>query len=128
MNVFYDKELEWKQGDPNQFTGCVQLKQFLATDEGQSVKVYRVKFEPEARTHWHAHSGVQLLFVVEGHCRVQKWAEDVQEIGPGDTVCISADEKHWHGAVPGSSMTHIAVTINAETTWMEEVSDQGYSK
>ncbi len=83
-------------------------------------------FEPGARTDWHAHSGPQLLYVVEGRCRVQAWGEAMQEVGPGDTVYIAPDEKHWHGAAPATGTVHIAVNIDARTTWLERVSEEQY--
>lgn len=127
MKVHYDADIEWEQADPAHFSGNGQVKRISTMDEAPSIKAYRVEFEPEARTNWHSHTGVQLLYIVEGRCRVQKWGEDVKEAGPGDIVDILPGEKHWHGATPGSKMTHIAVNINAKTTWMEPVSAQEYA-
>jgi quercetin dioxygenase-like cupin family protein len=39
--------------------------------------------------------------------------------------------KHWHGATPGTSMSHIALTVTVDgknVQWMEKVSDQQYRK
>ena len=127
MKVSHDADVEWEPFDPAHFTGNGRVKRVSATNQDPSVKVYRVEFEPEARTHWHSHSGVQLLYIVEGPCRVQKWGEDVKEAGPGDIVNIPPGEKHWHGAGSGSRMTHIAVNINATTTWMERVTKEQFS-
>ena len=52
---------------------------------------------------------------------VQKEGEDVLEIGPGDAVHIAAGEKHWHGACPDESMSHLAVNIGGSAEWMEKV-------
>ena len=43
---------------------------------------------------------------------------------------IPAGQKHWHGASPRASMTHIAITEPREGTnvqWMEKVTDEQYS-
>jgi 4-carboxymuconolactone decarboxylase len=40
---------------------------------------------------------------------------------------VAPGERHWHGAVPGSEGTHIAVNVNATTTWGEPVSDEEYA-
>jgi len=40
---------------------------------------------------------------------VQRRGGPVEDIRPGDAVWIAADEKHWHGAAPNTSMTHIAI-------------------
>ena len=42
----------------------------------------------------------------------------------------SPGQKHWHGASPDSSMTHIAIQEHVDGTrvrWMEKVSDEQYS-
>ena len=41
------------------------------------------------------------------------WAQreggPVEEIRPGDVVWFPPNEKHWHGAMPTTAMTHIAI-------------------
>lgn len=51
--------------------------------EQPTVNMYRVAFQPSARTAWHAHSGLQLLLVIEGRCRVQQEGESIQEVATG---------------------------------------------
>jgi 4-carboxymuconolactone decarboxylase len=61
---------------------------------------------------------------------VQRWGDPVDEIRQGDVVWIPPGQKHWHGAAPNSSMTHIAISeqLDGETVdWMEKVSDVQYS-
>ncbi len=126
MQTFHDAGLEWEPADPDHFTGVARVKRVAVLPGGAELKIYRVAFEPGARTDWHAHSGPQLLYVVEGRCRVQTSGEAVKEVGPGDTVYIAPDEKHWHGAAPATGTVHIAVNIDAQTTWMECVSEEQY--
>jgi quercetin dioxygenase-like cupin family protein len=60
---------------------------------------------------------------------VQRWGGPVEEIRPGDVVWISPGEKHWHGATPTTTMTHIAVqeALNGNPVeWMEQISDEQY--
>jgi 4-carboxymuconolactone decarboxylase len=88
-----------------------------------------VKFDPGARTAWHTHPLGQTLIVTAGTGRVQRWGDPVDEIRQGDVVWIPPGQKHWHGAAPNSSMTHIAVTeqLDGKTVeWMEKVSDAQY--
>ncbi len=89
-----------------------------------------VTFEPGARTTWHAHPGGQTLIVTAGTGRVQRWGDAVQEIRAGDVVRIPPGEKHWHGASPQTSMTHIAITEprgGTSVLWMEPVTEQQYN-
>ncbi|MFQ5569445.1 MAG: cupin domain-containing protein [Rhodothermales bacterium] len=124
MKTFHDEAIAWEPADPSHFTGQAWVKRVAAVDDDGGVKIYRVKFEPGARTHWHTHSGMQVLWVIVGRCRVRKWGEAVQEVSPGDAVYIAPGEKHWHGAAPDSIMAHVAINVNARTTWMEAVSDE----
>ena len=112
--------------DPANFTGDATLTRLDGVCENPTVNVYRVAFEPGARTAWHSHTGTQLLLIIEGRCRLQKDGEPVQEVDAGGAVCISPGEKHWHGATAGAAMTHLALNIDAATTWLEKVSDQQY--
>jgi quercetin dioxygenase-like cupin family protein len=47
-------------------------------------------------------------------------------VGAGDAVVIGPGEKHWHGAAPGRTGTHLAVNVNFTTEWLEPVSDAQY--
>jgi quercetin dioxygenase-like cupin family protein len=78
-----------------------------------------VRFEPGAHTHWHTHSGGQLLQIIEGRARVQAWGEPMQSLSTGDTAIAPPGEKHWHGAGAEGPMTQLAVT-SGEVTWLEE--------
>jgi 4-carboxymuconolactone decarboxylase len=49
----------------------------------------------------------QVLIVTAGVGRVQRWGGPIDEIRPGDVVRIPPGQKHWHGASPGTAMTHI---------------------
>jgi quercetin dioxygenase-like cupin family protein len=69
------------------------------------------------------------LIVTAGAGRVQHWGGPVQDIKPGDTVWIPPHTKHWHGAAPTTSMSHIAIAESLDgkvVDWMEKVSDQQY--
>ena len=91
------------------------------------VNMYRVTFEPSARTAWHTHSGVQLLLVIGGRCRVQKAGEPAHDVAAGGAIRIEPGERHWHGATPDGPMTHLALNIETTTEWFEKVSDGEYA-
>jgi 4-carboxymuconolactone decarboxylase len=120
-------------GPTENFVGHVEVERLYtppvaAADERTSVG--SVTFAAGARTAWHTHPRGQTLIVTSGVGRVQRWDGQVQEIRPGDVVRIPAGVKHWHGAAPDSTMTHIAVTEvhdGSTVTWLEQVSDAQYS-
>jgi quercetin dioxygenase-like cupin family protein len=71
------------------------------------------------------------LIVTAGVGRVQRWGGKVEEIRPGDVVWTPPGVKHWHGAAPATSVTHIAIqdAVNGKNVeWMEKVSDEQYGK
>ena len=127
MEIIRNDEIAWELSDPARFSGKGRIKRLPGRDGDPAIRAYRVEFEPTVRTNWHTHSGVQILLIVEGKCRVQKQGEAIQEVGVGDMVYIAPGEKHWHGASPDTRMTHIALNLNAETTWLEPVSDEQYA-
>ena len=100
------------------FTGKVATEVIHETPEAHKVRILSVTFDPGVTTYWHAHRGGQVLHITQGNGRVRTWGEPVRKVVTGDTVVAAPGEKHWHGANPGDSMTHIAVSIGA-VDWME---------
>lgn len=117
-------------GSPNFFTGTVKVEQLFPADAPSRVSGGTVTFAPGARTHWHTHPFGQVLLITAGTGRVQMEGGPVQEVHAGDVVRIPAHIKHWHGAAPDSSMTHIAIQDNLDgnaVDWLEPVTDQQYN-
>jgi quercetin dioxygenase-like cupin family protein len=127
MKVFRGGGISAQPADPKSFVGSARTKRLAEAQEGTPVVVYRVEFEPGSRTNWHTHSGAQWLLIVEGRVRVQEWGHSPQEVEAGDAVMIAPHEKHWHGAAPGARGVHLAVNVQAQTQWLEPVSDDQYN-
>ena len=112
------------------FTGVARVDPlFPVTPEIPASAAY-VTFAPGARSAWHTHPRGQRLIVTSGLGLTQQWGGPIQEIRPGDVVCCPPDVKHWHGASPTTSMTHIAVTGSLDgksVVWMEKVTDEQYN-
>ncbi len=112
------------------FTGSAQVEMLFEAIDPSHASGGSVTFEPGARTAWHSHPRGQILIITAGTGRVQRWGDPVEEVRPGDVVRIPAGAKHWHGASPRSSMTHLAISEHREGTtvqWMEQVSDEQYN-
>ncbi len=130
MRVVSAESMANRRGPAEWFTGTAWMD---ASPAGSSpdAGVFRVLFEPAARTNWHAHPEGQILYVVTGEGRAQKDGESVVEIRAGDVVYFAPNEKHWHGAGPDTFMVHVAVNPAAAsdggTDWMEPVTDEEYS-
>lgn len=118
------------KGSADYFTGAVRIDPLFSPPEPARVALAHVTFEPGARTAWHTHPLGQTLVVTAGCGLAQREGGPVEEIRPGDVVWFAPDEKHWHGAGPGSAMSHIAVQEKlggSTVTWLEQVSDADYS-
>lgn len=117
------------RGPADWFTGGVRIDPLFAVEAPARTAGNTVTFEPGARTAWHSHPLGQVLIVVAGLGRVQKWGGPIEEIRPGDVVSFEPGEKHWHGASPKAAMTHIAIQEELDgrsADWMEHVSDEQY--
>ena len=115
---------------PENFTGNVRVEMLFEALDPSHASGGSVTFEPGARTAWHSHPRGQILIVTAGTGRVQRWGGPIEEIRAGDVVRIPAGQKHWHGASPQASMTHIAMSEHRDGTaveWMEKVSDEQYN-
>jgi quercetin dioxygenase-like cupin family protein len=116
-------------GPSDWFTGTVRIDQPFAASEPARVVGAIVTFEPGARTAWHTHPLGQTLIVTAGLGWAQREGGPIEHLHPGDIVWFSPNEKHWHGATPTTSMTHIAIQENLDgkvVDWMEHVTDAQY--
>jgi len=121
--------METRRGPEDWFTGDVWLETASVPKPGAGL--FRVLFEPGARTNWHTHPEGQFLFVVTGAGRAGTEDGPVEEIEAGDVVFFTPGERHWHGAGPDTFMVHIAITpaisTDGGTDWLEPVTDEEYS-
>ena len=118
------------RGSASWFTGTAWQDLAVEASEPARIRTVMVRFEPGARTHWHTHPLGQTLLVTAGSGRAQSWGGPLREIKAGDVVWIPPGEKHWHGAGPTTSLTHIAIqeALNGSPVeWLEPVSDAQYA-
>ncbi len=101
------------------FTGPV-TSQRVITDKDSQFNIAYIHFPEGVRTKFHTHSHDQVLIVTEGRGMVA--SEDREEaLAVGDVALIPAGEKHRHGAVAGSGMTHVSILpANTKTEQLEE--------
>jgi len=135
----FDKMNVFGLGNPNEayakyFIGNSFLNP-LAKVEEIGLSLANVTFEPGCRNNWHIHKstkgGGQILICVSGLGWYQEEGKDAVSLKPGSVIVIPANVKHWHGAKKDSWFSHIAVEVpgeNNENIWLEEVSEEHYSK
>jgi 4-carboxymuconolactone decarboxylase len=116
-------------GSADTFTGIVRFSSpFQALPPGKAGGA-TVTFEASARTAWHSHPLGQTLIVTAGLGLVQQQGQPAYAIRPGDVVAISPNVRHWHGAGPNGSMTHVAIAEREDcisVIWQNKVTDQDY--
>ena len=115
------------------FTGKSYLNPL--TNPNKTVFLANVTFEPGCRNNWHIHhatkGGGQILICTSGEGWYQEFGKEKVSLKPGDVITIPANIKHWHGAKKDSWFSHIAVEVPGENTsneWLEEVTDEEYSR
>ncbi|MEW6636376.1 MAG: cupin domain-containing protein [Actinomycetota bacterium] len=128
MEIVTQRDGETRHGPRDWFTGVVWIHQ--ASGEGGGL--FRVLFEPGARTHWHTHPEGQYLHIIAGRGRVGTEDGTVREVTTGDLVYFAPGERHWHGAAPDAFMVHVAITpaIKTEggTEWLAPVTEEEYGE
>jgi quercetin dioxygenase-like cupin family protein len=113
------QDAEVQAYDPAIFTGEVERRSLPSPDGGAGGLGFSwVRFVDGARTNWHSHDGGQILHVLEGQGRVTTEGLGTLTLESGDVVRTPPGVRHWHGALPGHTMTHLAVS--AGTTRFEE--------
>ena len=131
MKILSSKDHASRRGPSDWFTGSVWIDEIAVGVEPSRLGIFRVSFEPGARTAWHTHPLGQTLHVLTGSGLVQLEGQPVQEIHPGDTVVIAPNERHWHSASPANTMVHLAIqemdAQGVNVVWMEPVTDEEYN-
>src|SRR4030088_2872454 len=116
-------------GAPERFTGSVRVQSLFDANKPARSTGGLVTFQPGARSAWHTHPLGQTLIVTDGVGWIQQSGGPVQVIRKGDVVWIPAGVKHWHGATPTTTMTHIAFQEQLDgraVDWLEKVTDEQY--
>lgn len=129
MSISRAAERQAAPGPAEYFTGSAIITPLFEASDASSVGAALVRFEPGARTAWHAHPLGQRLVVTEGIGWTRTENGDVQVIRAGDVVWCPPGVRHWHGATPDTAMAHIAIQESqngSPVTWMEHVTDEQY--
>jgi quercetin dioxygenase-like cupin family protein len=119
------------QGSSEIFTGNVTILPLFDPKHPEApFGASYVTFEPGARSFWHTHPVGQHLIVTDGMGRTGTADGKVEELTVGDVLWCPPGVKHWHGASPTTSMTHIALPgalpDGKNVEWIEEVTDEQY--
>jgi len=95
--------------------------------DSTGLNIVRRRFEPGARTSWHAHGADFFLLVEDGRARVQTQGRPMRELKKGETDFTPAGTMHWHGAAPNEPFTQFGVAYGTGIKYGEKVTDEEYS-
>ena len=129
MQIWQSGSRPSRQGPADWFTGRVRIDPLSDAQAPARASCANVTFEPGARTAWHTHPLGQTLIITAGIGYVQTWDGPLREVRPGDVIWFAPGEKHWHGAMPATGLTHIAIheALDGKTVdWLEHVTDEQY--
>ena len=101
--------------DEKMFVGRVMGQNLVADGDAPSQRVTAISFLDGARNRWHWHSTEQVLIVTNGEGIIADGAGE-HPIKAGDVILVQPNERHWHGAVPGRDMTHLAILLPGTMT------------
>lgn len=93
--------------------------------DGAEVRGLTMFFAPGSRTHWHTHSGGQVLYTVAGECVIRERDGSTARLGPGDICWCEPGVEHWHGASADSQLMQVVVHFG-EVVWGASVTDDEY--
>ena len=109
MQIARAAEQTTVMGAADSVTGAVHIVGQFAREAPSRVTGGIVTFEPGAHSSWHTHPLGQTLIITDGIGYVQEWGRPIRRVSKGDIVWTPPGVKHWHGATPTSSMTHVAI-------------------
>ncbi len=120
------------------FVGDAWLSDISVKLNIKGEKAYLANFNNGARTKVHYHQGGQILVVTKGtgmlviykKANIKKDKVKIKKLSQssltvGDVVFIPKNTFHWHGAIKGKHLSHIALNIftekakEAQTIWYE---------
>jgi len=96
------------------FTGEVDGQTAVGGEISKDLRLSEYTFKNGARNRWHVHTTDQILVVTAGEGILAGDGEE-HPLSVGDVAFIPAETKHWHGAKPGKTMTHLSILGAAET-------------
>ena len=87
----------------------------------------RFYYPPGGHTHWHIHTGEQVLYGESGRGWVRFQGRERVVIEPGTVVHVPTGLRHWHGSRPDTALVHVAVTAGGGTEWLGEVTAEEFA-
>ena len=114
MKVVQTSGVPATTGISDMFSGLAERRVVVDEEDSRQVRVALVTFKDGAVTRMHDHAVDQILVITEGEGIVQAEGQSEYHVTAGDVAIIPAGERHWHGAAPGKTMSHLTITARRE--------------
>jgi quercetin dioxygenase-like cupin family protein len=101
------------------FVGQVSTQEIVDEALGDLLRVTAVTFEDGAVNRPHRHTTDQVLVATSGAGFVATDREHYP-LQPGDIAFVPSGTRHWHGADPAATFTHLSVLTPGHTEIDEE--------
>ena len=114
MKVLKISDVKREERKSNLFVGQVTGQALIDEKMAKLLRITMINFSPGAKNIFHTHTSEQVLYVTGGKGIV---ATEEQEfiVEPGTMIFVPAGERHWHGATPNDSFSHLSIITPGET-------------
>ena len=123
MAVIGHVRLDRSQGAPSTnpiFIGSVSTEEVVNEALAELLRVTAVTFKDGAVNRPHRHTTDQVLVATSGSGFVAS-DDECHPLEPGDVAFVPAGTRHWHGANPDATFTHLSILTPGHT----EIDDDG---
>jgi quercetin dioxygenase-like cupin family protein len=96
------------------FIGSVSTQEVVNENLGDLLRVTAVTFEEGAVNRPHRHTTDQVLVATSGSGFVAS-DDERHALEPGDVAFVPAGTRHWHGANPETTFTHLSILTPGHT-------------
>lgn len=96
------------------FVGPVSIQEIVAAPTSETLTITSVTFADGARNRPHRHTSDQILVATFGRGFVA--SEDGElTLETGDVAFIPCGTRHWHGAQPDQTFSHLSIVTRGHT-------------
>ncbi len=114
------------KGPADRFLGDVWV-QYFVNDSANDFLASKVIFEPNARSNWHQHKGIQIIFGIGGEGFYKEKGKEIKILKKGDVVVIEPGTIHAHGSMLTKTFIQAVMMNNIHqqdaTIWLDRVKE-----
>ena len=122
MTAIQRTRIDVAQATPSQnpiFRGPVSIQEIVNDAAADLLRVTAVTFDDGAHNRPHRHTTDQVLVATSGSGFVAT-DDEHHSLEPGDVAFIPVGTRHWHGAAPGETFTHLSILTPGHTEIEDE--------